>query len=199
MNDMRHPPIKRRLALISLLATLCVVHVDATAADGDAEWSLEGEGGIDLLGGSDDSATFHESDAGAWETYQGSEGKSCGILFKSDSGDTLLGYFLPIPKEPTALLLLSGPKVPAPESLEQKKFTLISKDSPPQTVTAFNASRQGSGMVVFYLPDVAAAMKVMNDADALEVKLQGKSIFKLSYEAGFKARDKMLECMSASK
>lgn len=198
---MRRYYSKQGLALISLFAATCVPQFDAIAANSEPEWSLEGEGGIDLLGGSDDGSAFHESAAGAWETYQGGEGKSCGVLFTSRSGDqdTLLGYFLPIPKEPTALLLLSGPKVPVPEAMERKKFTLISKDSPPQAVTAFNVPRKGRGMIVFYLPDVQAAMKVMTDVDTIEVQLQGKSIFSLSYDAGFKARDKMLECMSDSK
>ncbi|MBL8270285.1 hypothetical protein [Steroidobacter sp.] len=184
-----------------LSLALVINTVTTSAADKEAEWSLEGEGSIDLLGGSDNSTAFHESEEGAWALYQGSEGKSCGILFKSPSGgqNTLFAYFLPIPKEPHALLFLSGPTVPAPGSLEQKKFTLLTKDSPAQTVTAFNSSRQGSGMVVFYMPDIDAAMKEMNDADAVEVKLGGKSIYKLSYDGGFKARDKMLECIRASK
>lgn len=186
-----------------ILPTLALVlaTVVASAADKETEWSLEGEGSIDLLGGSDNSTAFHESDAGAWESYQGAEGKSCGILFKSpsDGQSTLFAYFLPIPQEPHALLFLSGPKVPAPGSLEQKKFTLLTKDSPAQTVTAFNGSRQGVGMVVFYMPDIDAAMKEMSDADAVEVRLKGKSIYRLSYDGGFKARDKMLECIQASK
>lgn len=193
---MPQPTLRIVLALTLVINTLGV-----SAAEKQAEWSLEGEGSIDLLGGSEDSSAFHESSAGAWEFYQGAEGKSCGILFKSASGaqSTLFAYFLPIPSEPHALLFLSGPKVPAPDSLEQKKFTLLTKDSPAQTVTAFNGSRQGSGMVVFYMPNIDAAMKEMNDADDVEVKLTGKSIYQLSYDGGFKARDKMLECIRASK
>ncbi len=126
-------------------------------------------------------------------------GGFCAITYYSSAYYT--GYVGPTVGSPDSFILFSGPTVPPVKKETKKKMTLTTGDGEVQTVQAFhapNAESKQSGIILFRLTDINAAMNGISDVEDLNVVMDKKQVFAIKWKGGHIARAAMQKCLGAS-
>lgn len=126
-------------------------------------------------------------------------GGFCAITYYSSAYYT--GYVGPTVGNPESFILFSGPTVPPIKKETKKKMTLTTSDGEVQTVQAFhapNAESKQSGIILFRLTDINAAMNGISDIENLNVVMDKKQAFAIKWKGGHTARAAMQKCLGAS-
>jgi hypothetical protein len=124
-------------------------------------------------------------------------GGFCAITYYSSA--YYAGYVGPAVSNPDSFILFSGPTIPSIQKETKKRMTLTSADGESQTVLAFHApnprSKQ-SGIILFRLTDIQAAMDGISDVENLNVVMDKKQVFALKWKGGHTARKAMQGCLT---
>lgn len=125
-----------------------------------------------------------------------STGGFCAVTYYS--APNFAGYVGPAAGNPDAFILFSGPTIPAIRREKKKKMSLRTGDGNVQSVLAFhapNTQSKDSGMILFRLTDIQAAISDMNDVEDLSVTIDRKQVFAINWKGGLKARASMQSCL----
>jgi hypothetical protein len=109
------------------------------------------------------------------------------------------GYVGPAVGTPDSFILFSGPTIPPIKKETRKKMTLTTADGEVQAVQAFhapNSQSKQSGIILFRLTDIQAAMDGMSDVENLNVVMDKKQAFAIKWKGGHTARKAMQHCLS---
>lgn len=140
---------------------------------------------------------------GGWEFFQDSvkpkAGEYCAAFYWKQDGFVRVSG--PGGDYQGALLTFWGADIPKPEKQETIKVALYQNDEPPQEVKAFNYVLKGYdyGAISFAIPTVDALLSTMEDKQRFELKIKGKSVAKVDWHDGLKARDQLKQCITAKK
>jgi hypothetical protein len=123
-------------------------------------------------------------------------GKGCTITFAS--GNSALGYLGPSDDWNEAFFLVTGPGVEPAKKTKSVKVTLSTDGEPDRTVTATHISidNEPNGMIIFLLPNIDAALDIMQDQEGVRVSMAGAQIFSSAWTKGHAARDQMRACLA---
>lgn len=111
------------------------------------------------------------------------------------------GYVGPAAGRADAFILFSGPTIPPIQKETRKKMTLTTADGEVQAVQAFhapNTQSKQSGIILFRLTDIQAAMDGMSDVENLNVVMDNKQAFAIKWKGGHTARKAMQSCLSGT-
>ncbi len=126
-------------------------------------------------------------------------GGFCAITYYSSA--YFAGYIGPAAGKPESFILFSGPTIPPVQKEAKKKMTLTTGDGEVQAVQAFHApdpqSKQ-SGIILFKLTDINAAMAGMNEVENLNVVMDKKQVFAIKWKGGHIARAAMQKCLGST-
>jgi hypothetical protein len=124
-------------------------------------------------------------------------GGFCAITYYSSA--YYAGYVGPAVGNPDSFILFSGPTIPSIQKETKKKMTLTTGDGEVQTVQAFhapNTQSKQSGIILFRLTDIQAAMDGISDVENLNVMMDKKQAFAIKWKGGHTARKAMQGCLS---
>ena len=142
----------------------------------------------------------YEGKTGFWRLDDTrSSGGFCAVTYYASP--YYAGYVGPVAGKPDAFILFSGPTIPPIKKGKNKKMTLTTADGIAQTVPAFHApnpEQKDSGLVIFKLTDIEAAMDEMSDAEHVGIGLGKEQVFSIKWEGGHTARAAMRKCLSGS-
>lgn len=95
-----------------------------------------------------------------------------------------------------ALITFWSKAIPTTKSVRKLKVTLKQTGEAPQTVQALNYKARGHGFAAIALtvPNLKAALAGMLDTHDFELLVGGKSVSKISWWGGNKARDRLKAC-----
>jgi hypothetical protein len=125
-----------------------------------------------------------------------STGGFCALTFFSAS--SFAGYVGPAAGNPDSFILFSGPTIPPIQKEKKKKMSLTTADGSVQSVTAFhvpNPHSKESGIILFRLTDIQAAISDMSDVENLNVVMESNQVFAIKWKGGLTARTSMQECL----
>jgi hypothetical protein len=124
-------------------------------------------------------------------------GGFCAITYYSSAA--YAGYVGPTVGSAESFILFSGASIPPIQKEAKKKMTLTSADGESQSVLAFhapNTQSKQSGIILFRLTDIQAAMDGMSDVENLNVVMDKKQAFAIKWNGGHTARKAMQGCLS---
>jgi|GEM_PF-3013685 hypothetical protein len=126
-------------------------------------------------------------------------GGFCAITYYSSA--TYAGYVGPVVGNPDSFILFSSASIPAIKKETKKKMTLTTADGESQSVLAYhapNTQSKQSGIILFRLTDIQAAMDGMSDVENLNVVMDKKQVFAIKWKGGHTARKAMQGCLSTN-
>ena len=126
-----------------------------------------------------------------------STGGFCAVTYYD--GTSFAGYVGPTIGNTDAFILFSGPTIPAIQKEKKKKMALTTADGKVQSVLAFhapNAQAKNSGIILFRLTDIQAAMSDISDVENLNVVMDMKQVFVITWKGGDAARQGMQTCLN---
>lgn len=138
---------------------------------------------------------------GGWEFFQDSvkpkAGEYCAAFYWKKDGFVKVSG--PGGEYQGGLLTFWGADIPKPAQQEIIKVVLYQNDEAPQTVKAFNYVLKGYdyGAIAFAVPAGDALFASMEDKQRFELKIDGKSVAKVDWHDGLKARDQLKQCVQA--
>lgn len=189
------------LAILSLFGLLSVSAQAQSTLDKYLKESTEGNGSVrnqaDVAGVN----KVYKDPNGFWrldDTRAG--GGFCAITYYASS--YYAGYIGPTAGHPDSFILFSGPTIPPIQKETRKKMTLTTADGEVQTVQAShapNTQSKQSGIILFRLTDIQAAMDGMSDVENLNVVMDKKQAFMIKWKGGHTARKAMQVCLSGGK
>jgi hypothetical protein len=123
-------------------------------------------------------------------------GGSCSVTYVS--GAQFAGYVGPTASSPDSVIVFSAPSIPAIKSATNKKMTLTTADGKVQTVPAVhapNVAQNSSGIILFRLTNIQAAMDEISDVENINVVMENKPAFAIKWAGGLAARKAMVNCL----
>lgn len=126
-----------------------------------------------------------------------STGGFCAVTFFAPP--YFAGYVGPAVGNPDSFILFSGPTIPPIEKEKKKKMTLTTADGTVQSVMAFhapNGQSKDSGIILFRLTDIKAAISEMSEVENLNVLMDKKQVFKIKWKGGLEAQKAMQNCVN---
>lgn len=125
-----------------------------------------------------------------------SAGGFCALTYFS--APNFAGYVGPVVGNQDSFILFSGPTIPPIEKEKKKKMALTTADGKAQSVLAFHAPNnqsKNSGIILFRLTDIQAAISDMSDVENLNVVMDKKHIFAINWQGGLAAQKAMQRCL----
>jgi 5'-deoxynucleotidase YfbR-like HD superfamily hydrolase len=116
-------------------------------------------------------------------------GGSCSVTYVS--GAQFAGYVGPTASSPDSVIVFSAPSIPATKSATNKKMKLTTADGKVQTVPAVhapNVAQKSSGIILFRLTNIQAAMDEISDVENINVVMENKQAFAIKWAGGLAAR-----------
>lgn len=144
---------------------------------------------------------YERYQAGGWEYFQdhadAPKGQYCAAFFTKGEGMVRLSG--PGGDYQGALITFWGPGIPSPDTVKTIKVTLDQADGAPQAVQAFNYKIPGDayGAIAFAVPSIEAALEGMLDKQSFELLIKGKSVARVEWHDGLKARKQIEKCLRA--
>lgn len=146
-----------------------------------------------------DPAVIFKSAEGYWRLDDSrSTGGFCAVTYVS--ANYFAGYVGPVVGNPDSFILFSGPTIPPIQKEKKKKMSLTTADGSVQSVTAFHAPNpqsKESGIILFRLTDIQAAIADISDVENLNVVMDKKQVFAIQWKGGFTARASMQKCLDS--
>jgi hypothetical protein len=147
-----------------------------------------------------DPAIVFKDSAGHWRLDDARQtGGFCAVTYFA--APYIVGYVGPVVGNPDSFILFSGPTIPPITKEKKKKMSLTTADGMVQSVAAFhvpNPQSQDSGIILFRLTDIQAAMSDMSDMENLNVVMDKKQVFAIKWTGGLTARAAMQKCLNNS-
>ena len=142
---------------------------------------------------------------GAWFLQQpaGKPGVGCAARFVSarkEQGEmALVG---PTAKSATAAILMQGPRIAAPASVQEVSVDVQQDGLPPATMRGalMPASGGPGGFLTIPVGDLKQTMASMRPKEThMQVRVSGVDVFRLSYDGLDQARSAMLDCLAGKR
>jgi hypothetical protein len=190
--------MKRNLAIfVTMLGILGAPALAQSALDKYMKMNTQGAGTSEAK---NDPSVIYKGPEGFWRLDDTrSAGGFCAVTYYAAS--YFAGYVGPVVGNPDSFILFSGPTIPPIQTEKKKKMKLTTGDGTAQSVLAFHApNRQSkeSGIILFRLTDIQAAISEMSDVEDMYVVMDKKQIFAIKWKGGFKAQKAMQNCIGSS-
>jgi hypothetical protein len=178
-------PFLRTAFLVLLTAGSALAAQVATAAGADEEGRL-----------------ITRNADGAWFLQQpaGKPGLGCAARFVSSKKDqgkmSLLG---PTAKARTGAILMDGPRIASPPSVQEVSIELQQESLPPATMRGALMPGAGGngGLLMVPVGDLKQTMASMRPKETnMQVTVGGVDVFRISYDGLDQARSAMLDCLA---
>lgn len=136
---------------------------------------------------------------GAWVLARGKEDSTCSVIYFDVAHNSSIAYRGPRPDVgDKGSLVFIGPNVPSAKSPTEVKIKLETDGEPAQTVPAGHIPAQGSApSAILITTDIKATIAVIQQAEKVNISLDGKNILQLEWEGGgHQAKDALLNCLN---
>jgi hypothetical protein len=185
------------LVFLSLLGLLCEpVHAQSTLD----KYLKKNSQGSDAAKAHSDPAIIFKGPEGYWRLDDTrSTGGFCALTYFEPP--YFAGYVGPVVGNPDSFILFSGPTIPPIQKEKKKKMSLTTADGAVQSVVAFhvpNPEAKESGMILFRLTDIQAAIADLSDVENLNVVMDKKQVFAIQWAGGHVARNAMRSCIGSN-
>jgi hypothetical protein len=180
-----------------LLGTICTPVMAQSVLD---KYMKKNSQGSESSKAEADPAIIFKDAAGFWRLDDSrSTGGFCAITYLASP--YFAGYVGPVVGNSDSFILFSGPTIPPIQKEKKKKMTLTTADGEVQSVMAFhapNGQSKDSGIILFRLTDIHAAISGMSDVENLNVVMDKKKVFAIKWSAGLKAQKAMQNCIGGT-
>jgi hypothetical protein len=188
-----------KLQILAFLVSLAL-HGEPAHAQSTLDKYLKkaGQGGASVPNSQADPSIVFESPDGYWRLDDTrSTGGFCAMTYFATP--SFAGYVGPVVGNPDSFVLFGSPTIPPIKKERKKKVTLTTGDGTVQSVKAFhlpNSLSKDSGVILFRLTDIQAAVSEMSDEENLNIVMDNELVFSLNWTGGRIAQEVMQTCLN---
>ena len=146
----------------------------------------------------DEPPSLYKDAEGAWHLSD-TRANQGGCAVAYTTGTDFAAYIGPVAGHSEAFIMFGGSSIPPIAKETQKRMTLTTSDGQEQSVLAFHAPNpqsKKSGLILFKLTDIKAAMDEISDIENLKIAIDNKAAFAMKWRGGFIARKAMNACLA---
>ena len=144
---------------------------------------------------------IYQSAAGRWMFHRDSStpGRGCSVAFlPAADGRLSFSVIGPTSHSPVGAIVYTSPDIPAPASPAPVPVELVFGDAPPAKTSALLGPKNGgTGTLIVPIQNFTATIDSITDIEnAVGLRLDGRTVFRIGYEGGLIARKAMQDCLA---